>query len=73
MSKKNKTRNVDEQLKKLFVEQYWEEFSEWVQQFYINDNYMHGTETVDKGYLEGNELQEYVDEKWKQFLTKYGY
>lgn len=55
------------------VEQYWGEFSKWIQQFYINDNYMHGIETVDKGYLEGNELQEYVDKKWKQFLTKYGY
>ena len=65
MSKKNKTRNVDEQ--------YGEEFSKWVQQFYINDNYMHGTETIDKGYLEGRKLEEYVDEKWKQFLTKYGY
>jgi len=73
MSKKNKTRNVDEQLKKLLIEQYWEEFSKWVQQFYINDNYIHGTETVDKGYLEGRELEDYVDEKWKQFLTKYGY
>jgi hypothetical protein len=73
MSKKNKTRNVDEQLKKLLVEQYWEEFSKWVQQFYIYDNYMHGIETIDKGYLEGRELEDYVNEKWKQFLTKYGY
>jgi hypothetical protein len=34
---------------------------------------MHGVETIDKGYLEGNELIQYVDEKWKQFLGKYGY
>jgi len=73
MSKKNKTKNVDEQLKKLLIEDYWEEFSEWVKQFYTDDNYMHGAKTIDKGYLEGNELQEYVEDKWKQFLTKYGY
>lgn len=57
----------------MLVDEYWEEFSEWIQQFYINDNFMHGTETSDNGYLEGDELLEYIDEKWKQFLTKYGY
>jgi hypothetical protein len=29
MSKKNKTRNIDEQLQKLLYEQYGEEFIQW--------------------------------------------
>jgi len=73
MGKKNKTRNIDEQLQKLLRDEYQEEFSDWVNQFYTNRNFMHGVETIDKGYLEGNELIQYVDEKWKQFLGKYGY
>lgn len=71
--KKNKTRNIDEQLKKLLYKQYGEEFQDWIKQYYINDNYIHGVETTDKGYLVGKELDEYVKDKWKQFLTKYGY
>ena len=71
--KKKKKYSIDEQLQILLYEQYGDEFREWVQQFYYDDNYMHGTETIDKGYLEGRELQEYANEKWKEFLTKYGY
>jgi hypothetical protein len=35
--------------------------------------YFDGVETSDRGYLTDKEFDEWKDEKWKQFLNKYGY
>lgn len=73
MSKKNKTRNIDEQLQKLLYEEYGEEFIQWYMKTFDVKLYFDGVKTSDRGYLTDGEFDEWKDEKWKQFLTKYGY
>jgi predicted Zn-dependent protease len=35
--------------------------------------YFDGVKTSDRGYLTDGEFDVWKDEKWKQFLNKYGY
>ena len=73
MSKKNKTRNIDEQLQRLLWEEYGEEYVQWYKKTFDVKLYFDGAETSDRGYLTDREFDEWKDEKWKQFLTRYGY
>lgn len=48
-------------------------YTQWYMKTFDVKLYFDGAETSDRGYLTDREFDEWREEKWKQFLSKYGY